>query len=165
MNIAAILNTAFPGQSYAIDGDDYKTLVWPDRNTVPKPTLEEIEALESSWISKKKLSVLSAYRYQKENGGVSVGGGITIQTDRESRPNLIGARINAIEDPSFVLKWKVQDKFIDLSANQIIAISDAARIHVQKCFEAEASVAEKIDQISEDSIAAAFDEAYLNASQ
>jgi hypothetical protein len=45
ITIAQILSEMWPGQGWAIDGDDYDTLRWADYNDQPKPTLEEIEAV------------------------------------------------------------------------------------------------------------------------
>jgi len=43
MDIARILNRMRPGSHWALDNNDYNTLVWLDENS-EKPTLEEIES-------------------------------------------------------------------------------------------------------------------------
>lgn len=108
---------------------------------------------------------LSAYRYQKENGGITVSA-TPVQTDRNSRPDLIGARINAKEDADYTVNWKTPTGFVELNATQIIAIADAVSAHVQKCFAAEAAIKAAVEDGTHDTkakVEAAFDAAYADA--
>lgn len=83
-------------------------------------------------------------RWRVETGDVSVGG-MTVATDDRSKVMIMGARIKADADPDYVVGWKGADgNFVELSAPQIIAVSDAVLAHVDACFAAEASVAAAI---------------------
>ena len=43
MDIPSILSEYYRGQEWTLNGDDYEGLIWYDeRNTLPKPTLEEL---------------------------------------------------------------------------------------------------------------------------
>lgn len=106
------------------------------------------------------LGHLSAYRYEQENGGVTVGQ-MTVQTHRESRADLIGARIKAKEDAGYTVQWKTENGFVTLDAASVIAAADAAEAHVQKCFAAEKTVTDNIaDYSTPEEIENAFDLAY-----
>lgn len=60
LTITQILVLKWPSQQWSIDGDDYSTLRWNPNNELPKPTLEEIEAVrveaevEYEWIQIRK---------------------------------------------------------------------------------------------------------------
>lgn len=43
-DIGQVLNEYYKGCAYSLRGNDYKTLKWNERNTVPKPTLEDIQS-------------------------------------------------------------------------------------------------------------------------
>lgn len=45
MDIASILVDRYPGQQWNLMNNEYDTLVWESVNSVPKPTLEELENL------------------------------------------------------------------------------------------------------------------------
>ncbi|GHE69834.1 hypothetical protein GCM10019059_31940 [Camelimonas fluminis] len=83
-------------------------------------------------------------RWRVETGGITVGG-VTVATDDRSKTMIMGARIKADADPAYVVGWKGADGgFVELSASQIIAISDAVLAHVDACFAAEAAVSAAI---------------------
>jgi len=82
---------------------------------------------------------LTRYREQRITEGITVSG-VTIQTDDQSQQRLMGARMAAKDDSSYTVKWKTPNGFADLTAAQIISISDAVRAHIQKCFDAQAAV-------------------------
>lgn len=89
-----------------------------------------------------KLKELSSLRYTIETGGFMYGG-YKINTDDRSKTLLMGARIEAREKldigGTFSLNWKTEDGFVQLSAEIIITMSDAVRVFVQACFDAERS--------------------------
>lgn len=79
-------------------------------------------------------SALAARRYEAEVGGIMVAD-VPVKTDRETALILTGARIVALEDPTFSVDWKVDNGvFVTLDATAIIAAADAVRVHVQNCF-------------------------------
>lgn len=107
-----------------------------------------------------KLDMLADVRYQKEVGGIDINGTI-IQTDRDSRSNLMGARILAKEDANYSVVWKTDTGFVSLGAANIIGIADAVGVHVRRCFAAESYVAQVIDDYTtREEIEEAFNDAY-----
>ena len=73
-------------------------------------------------------------RWQKETGGISLGG-IPIATDDRSKLMMMGARIKASESPEFTTPWVGADGLIyPVDAATIVAISDAVLAHVAACF-------------------------------
>lgn len=126
--------------------------------------ISQEEALKISYDNdpERIVEYLSSYRYDKEEGGVEIDG-ITIQTARGSRADLIGARIKAKEDDTYVIQWKTDNGFVTLDAATIIVIANAAEAHVQKCFAAEKTVIDNISNYSTFAeIEAAFDAAYAS---
>jgi hypothetical protein len=119
-------------------------------------TQEEIaarQAEEAAANTAKLQAHLPAYRYQRENEGITVSG-VTIPTDIATRTNLLGAK--ALGTP---IKWKTANGFVDLTAEQVSAIATAVGQHVQKCFDAEAAV-DPSQYTTTAQIEAAFDAAY-----
>lgn len=91
---------------------------------------------------------LTAYtadkRWRVETGGFALNG-IPVATDDRSKIMIMGARLKAESDPSYVEQWKVGDgAHIDLPAQQLIAISNAVLDFVSACFATEAAVVEAI---------------------
>ena len=92
---------------------------------------------------------LAAYaaqkRWEKENGGIVVGG-VHIATDDRSKVMISGARVAAQGNPDFVTEWKGGDgSFVTIDAATIIIISDAMLQHVSNCFALEAQVLGQIN--------------------
>jgi len=78
-------------------------------------------------------------RWQAEVAGIDVGG-MHIDTGRDSQALITGATVQAMLDPNYSLRWKTVAGFVDLTAEQIIAVATAARGHVQACFNREAEL-------------------------
>ena len=91
---------------------------------------------------------LAERRWLAETAGTTVGG-LTIQTDRESRGSLTGAAVRAdmaIRDVEpYSVRWKTAGGFVDLEAAAVIAAAKAAEAHVRACFVREADLLEMID--------------------
>lgn len=83
-------------------------------------------------------------RWKKEVGGVMFNG-VKISTDDRSKTLLQGARTAADANPDHVEGWKTAGGWVDLTAAQIIAISDAVRAHVSACFAIERAVVAQIE--------------------
>jgi hypothetical protein len=106
------------------------------------------------------IPALAAYRYEVENGGITVSG-VSVQTDRESRGNLTAARILAKEDPAYSTTWKTGGGFVTLDAATILTIAQTVHDHVQKAFNVEAAVTAEIEAgtlTSVEQVHARFDE-------
>jgi len=81
-------------------------------------------------------ALIAARRYDSEVSGTVVGG-MPIATDDRSKLLINGAALRANRNPSYVLRWKTSDGFVDLSAAQVLAVADAVSEHVQACFDRE----------------------------
>ena len=82
----------------------------------------------------KKAEIANA-RWQAEVSGVN-----GIRTDRESQSMITGAALKAMQDSEYTCKWKTEAGFVEMTAAQILAIADAVREHVQRCFDREAEL-------------------------
>jgi len=122
----------------------------------------------NAWTEDQSIASLSAHlastRYNKEVSGF-IFMGMLIPSDDRAKVLLNGAYNKALEesDPTKVKKFKVSGNFQDITNNNIILIALALAEHVQKCFDAEASVLLQIQNstlTSRAEIEAAFDAAY-----
>lgn len=92
----------------------------------------------------KKYEIATA-RYEEEISGI-VFDGYQIATDRDSQSLITGAALAAMQDSSYSARWKTTTgSFINLNADQIIAVADAVRAHVQTCFDREGDLCDLID--------------------
>ena len=82
----------------------------------------------------KKAEIANA-RWHAETSGVN-----GIRTDRESQALITGAALKAMQDSAYSCRWKTESGFVELTAPQILAIADAVREHVQRCFDREAEL-------------------------
>ncbi len=83
-------------------------------------------------------------RWRAEVAGIDIGG-MRIDTGRDSQALITGATVQAMLDPSYALRWKTPDGFVDLTAEQIIGVATAARAHVQACFNREAELLDALE--------------------
>lgn len=116
----------------------------------PAPTLAELKA--------QKLAALADRRWRAEVGGATVDG-VTIQTDRDSQIKWSVVFGLAKLDPNYsVPNWKLPDgSFMALTNQQILDFSNAARLHVQGCFDHEAALAGEIAAAADAAALAAVD--------
>ncbi|QIE87029.1 DUF4376 domain-containing protein [Pseudomonas nitroreducens] len=84
-------------------------------------------------------AVIAARRYQAETAGITVNS-MDVPTDRDSQAMVTGAALQAVIDQNYTCQWKTADGFVDLAAQQIIALASAMRAHVQACFDREAAL-------------------------
>lgn len=102
-----------------------------------------------------KLAALAARRWQAETGGIVVGG-LSVKTDEDTQRKITGAYVQALQNPSFTVKWKIATGvFVTLDDATILVIGDAVTAHIQSCFDKEADLTADI--------LAAADEAALDA--
>lgn len=90
----------------------------------------------------KKL--IAGYRYDVETAGIMVGG-FAIESNRESQALITGATVQAVIDPTYVVRWKTPTGFIELDAQAIIGIATTMRQHVQSCFDREEELVTAVD--------------------
>ncbi len=84
-------------------------------------------------------ALIASRRYDAETAGIDLNG-MHIDTGRDSQALITGATVQAMLDPNYSLRWKTVAGFVDLTAEQIIAVATAARGHVQACFNREAEL-------------------------
>lgn len=83
-------------------------------------------------------------RWQAEVSGITVNG-MAVATDRDSQSLITGAAIAAMRDPAYVCRWKTAGGFVELNAEQLTAVADTVRAHVQACFDREAALLAELD--------------------
>ena len=63
MDIPLVLSEYYKGQEWTLNGEDYKGLTWYDeRNTLPKPTLEELTEKWNEYVAAQPLKELRTKR-------------------------------------------------------------------------------------------------------
>ena len=91
----------------------------------------------------KAYADLADLRWQRETGGLSLPGGMSIVTTRESQAQIAGVVqsicAGLISEP---LDWKLASGWAALSAQDVQELARAVTTHVKTCFAAERQVAE-----------------------
>ena len=92
------------------------------------------------------LAILAHHRWQRETGGTQGPGGMALRTDERTRLAITsGISALAQEPEGTSVPWKLGDgRFVDLDLPALTAIQRAVSLHVQRCFAAEKSVADRI---------------------
>jgi hypothetical protein len=85
------------------------------------------------------LALIAARRYQAEIGGIELQG-LPIATDDRSKTLINGSALKALRNSAYTLRWKTEEGFIDLPADQVLVMADAVADHVQACFDREAEL-------------------------
>lgn len=85
------------------------------------------------------VSSIAARRWQAETGGIDVAG-MHIETDDRSKALITGSAIKAMRSAAYTLNWKTPEGFIQIPAEQVLAMADAVSDHVQACFNREAEL-------------------------
>ena len=96
------------------------------------------------FFKEQKKKEIASDRYNDEISGITVNG-FEINTERDSQALITGAALAALQDESYILKWKAENGFIELNATQVVSIANAVRAHVQNCFNREAECIAQID--------------------
>ena len=96
------------------------------------------------FFKEQKKKEIASDRYDDEISGITVNG-FEINTERDSQALITGAALAALQDESYILKWKAENGFIELNATQVVSIANAVRAHVQNCFNREAECIAQID--------------------
>lgn len=126
----------------ALTPDPERRVVVVTRAVVPWND-EEIEAAKAERRAEMAQQIADR-RWQAEVAGITVNG-MAVATDRDSQALITGATVQAMLDPSYALRWKTPDGFVDLTAEQIIGVATAARAHVQAAFNREAELLEALE--------------------
>ena len=119
----------------------------------------QVELGEAESLRRSKLpDFLAKLRRDTVDYGFSFKGK-RFYADNASISALTAARIIASGSSTYSVNWKTADGFISLSGAEVIEVSNVALAFVQKCFNAESKVLEKIKNgeiILEDKITTAF---------
>lgn len=139
-SVVDVVTEVFPVSTamHWVDAPDDAEIGWVEVNgllsppVVPTLTLQEAKA--------RKLSELSALRYQREIAGV-VWGEQSISTDDRAKTLLAGARTAAdaalSQGQPYEINWKIAGGWVVIDAATIVALSDLVRGFVQACFDTE----------------------------
>lgn len=104
----------------------------------PSDIIAAPDPLESA--RAQALAALADRRWRAEAGGITVNG-VPIPTDERAQVKITGAALAAQRDPAMTVAWKCSgDVWVTLSAEQLLALADAVRAHVQACFDREATL-------------------------
>jgi hypothetical protein len=111
----------------------------------PDAIIDKIGAMNFPAEEKKNiLDYAKRRRWEIETGGITVSG-MTIATDDRSKLMIQGGRTAADADPGFTTKWDLGDASIELTAEQVIAISNAVLAHVQAVFAKHDTISDAIN--------------------
>ena len=97
--------------------------------------------------AKKKAQTASAiaeHRWKEETSGF-VFNGVHVETDRTAVAMVTGAALAASLDPEYSVRWKSVNGFVTLNAEQILAMAQSIRSHVQSCFDREADLLDALE--------------------
>ncbi|QXI07412.1 DUF4376 domain-containing protein [Pseudomonas tensinigenes] len=75
-------------------------------------------------------------RFLHETHGIAIEG-LNIETSRDSQALIASTGLSAILDPEYRCNFKTLNGFVEIGAEQILAIAKAVRSHVQACFDRE----------------------------
>jgi hypothetical protein len=89
-------------------------------------------------------ALIAERRYRAETAGITVEGD-QVDTGRDSQSLITGAALQAILDAAYTCRWKTASGFVDLTAQQILALAAAVRNHVQACFDREAELLGEVE--------------------
>lgn len=120
---AALLSDESQGKIIGSGATGHPVLIDPPVDTSPERYARDI----------------AARRYQAETAGITVNG-MALPTDRDSQALVTGTALVAVIDPGYYCQWKTSTGFIDVNAQQIIALASAMRAHIQVCFDREAEL-------------------------
>ncbi|QTD34590.1 DUF4376 domain-containing protein [Pseudomonas fluorescens] len=89
-------------------------------------------------------ALFAAERFTREASGIAVEG-LRIETTRESQALIASTGLSALLDPQYRCNFKTLNGFIEVGAEQILAIAKAVRAHVQACFDRELILLEALE--------------------
>ncbi|WP_339430576.1 MULTISPECIES: DUF4376 domain-containing protein [unclassified Pseudomonas] len=88
--------------------------------------------------------LIASERYRREGLGIVVGS-MAIETSRDSQALIASTGLAAILDPEYRCNFKTLDGFVEIGAEQILAIAKAVRARVQACFDRELELLRAIE--------------------
>lgn len=121
----------------------------------PKPgPWARFDLASESWIdprspAEKAETEKRAFKVRRDVAIVSgtIFAGMALPTDEATQSRITGAALAAMIDPTYSVQWKLPDgSFVLLDAQQVIAVAQAIRAHVQACFDREAALLEALSE-------------------
>jgi hypothetical protein len=111
-------------------------------------TDEQIASLQPQPSADSLATGLLAYsadkRWQTVTGGMTFNG-MSIQTDDQTRQVLTSAVVLAQLNPATMVQWKsASGEFVELTADQIIAMGQMVASHTQYCYTTESNLSQQI---------------------
>lgn len=88
--------------------------------------------------------IIASERYRREGLGIVVES-MVIETSRDSQALIASTGLSAILDPEYRCNFKTLNGFVEIGAEQILAIAKAVRAHVQACFDRELELLRAIE--------------------
>lgn len=105
----------------------------------------DVEPIPLDEVKAARKAAATDLRWQKETGGIVIGG-VLVATDDRSKTLILGKRAQAQTDPDMAFRWKAASgEWVELTGAQIIGIADAVADHVQACFDREGELHDLID--------------------
>lgn len=92
--------------------------------------------IDSSPFAADVPALIAAERYEHETAGI-VFDGMRVKTDDRSKNLIYLKAFRVMRNPNEEFRWKTPEGFVDLQANQLLAIADAVSDHVQQCINRE----------------------------
>lgn len=103
-------------------------------------------------IKAREISNLADLRYKYETGGMFFtsedGTENRVHTDRESQFKILKSSIDAEKGKFESKRWKTYNGFKELTANDFIKLNDEMSNFIQKCFDKEEQIINKINKSS-----------------
>lgn len=130
--------------SFSELGATVTNTVIPYASTFMAETLEQAEQIVIGLNQPDMLAELAAYRFEFETGGLAVGGGLAVKTDRESQGQLSNAFVTLSAGLAPDTDWKGASAWETVNLEQIKPIAKAVAAHVRGCFRGERLVEEAI---------------------
>lgn len=134
-------HSAIPADAIEIDDERYESLIFGQNQwlCIAADSSGEPVLIERMVPPPDYPALIAARRYEAETAGITVNG-MPLDTGRDSQALVTGAALAAVIDPNYTCQWKTAGGFVDLAAQQIIALASAMRAHVQACFDREAAL-------------------------
>lgn len=102
-------------------------------------------ALPEPYVRMRLKEYAAAVRWAKTQGGVTLPGGMVIDTSEASKTKIDQALALLEKGWAMTLNWKTRNNWLTLDLATMTAIAQAVAAHEQACFDAEQAVTSAID--------------------
>lgn len=115
---------------------------WSSGSMVVRDETEE--EISSRMGSMSLFDFAASCRWSKQQGPARIGGAL-VRTDKDSLDLILGAKQLAEAEPELITHFKAVEGFVDLSADQVIALAIGVGRYIHNCFAIEKEVCDKIE--------------------